>query len=113
MRLPALLLLFAALTSAQTNLLTPREIADGWILLYDGSTLFGWTAEGKAQWRVGTDGSLIADSGEAGWLRANSPFADFILKCDFRTGETGNSGIFLRSAKAGAPHVTGYELQIW
>jgi len=35
------------------------------------------------------------------------------MKCDFRTAADGNSGIFLRSAKEGNPHETGYELQIF
>src|ERR1700686_5639849 len=29
------------------NTLTAKEIADGWILLFDGETTFGWDAEGK------------------------------------------------------------------
>lgn len=28
------------------NTLTPKEIADGWILLFDGKTTFGWKIEG-------------------------------------------------------------------
>ncbi|MBY0459813.1 MAG: DUF1080 domain-containing protein [Gemmataceae bacterium] len=30
------------------NTLTPKEIADGWILLFDGETTFGWTAGSAA-----------------------------------------------------------------
>ena len=44
----------AALTSAQEqaparapNSLTPEEIAQGWILLFDGATSFGWSVEGE------------------------------------------------------------------
>lgn len=96
---------------AQHNALTPKEASSGWILLFDGESLFGWTQEGKAEWRV-QDGTLVP-SGEPGWLRTNTPFADFELALDFRTGPDGNSGVFLRSAKEGAPHITGYELQIW
>lgn len=91
--------------------LPPKEAADGWIQLFDGATLFGWTQEGKAQWSA--SGGILTAAGESGWLRTTSPFADFILRCDFRTGADGNSGIFLRSAAQGAPHETGYELQIW
>jgi hypothetical protein len=106
-------LLFACVgTLAAQNTLTPKEAADGWILLFDGQSTFGWTAEGQTQWRV-SDGALIADAGESGWLRTNSPFADFVFQCEYRTGAEGNSGIFLRSAKEGQPHVTGYELQIF
>lgn len=110
-KLPALCLFLGAALCAQHNALTPKEAADGWILLFDGESLFGWTQEGKAQWRAA--GGVLSAAGENGWLRTNTPFADFELRIDWRTGEDGNSGVFLRSAKEGAPHETGYELQIW
>ena len=50
----ALCLLFAATgighaqgDKAKPNTLTPKEIADGWILLFDGETTFGWNADGE------------------------------------------------------------------
>ncbi|HWQ56130.1 MAG TPA: DUF1080 domain-containing protein [Bryobacteraceae bacterium] len=107
----ALFLLLTATLFAQHTSLTPKEISDGWVLLFDGETLFGWTPEGKAQWRA--SGGVLTAEGENGWLRSNAAFADFEMKCDWRTGADGNSGVFLRSAKDGAPHETGYELQIW
>lgn len=46
------LLLFSSPLVAQDNpkpaALTPKEIADGWILLFDGETTFGWKIEGDA-----------------------------------------------------------------
>ena len=98
--------------AAQPNSLTPQEAREGWILLFDGESLFGWTPEGKAQWRV-ENGAILADSGAYGWLRSNSAFADYVLKLEFRTAADGNSGVFLRSAREGQPHITGYELQIF
>ncbi len=45
--IPALLLLAGtAWAGDKPNTLTPKEIADGWILLFDGETTFGWTTEG-------------------------------------------------------------------
>src|ERR1051326_2465840 len=32
---------------AKPNTLTPQEIADGWILLFDGETTFGWSTNGE------------------------------------------------------------------
>lgn len=112
MKLLCLFLLTCLLLFGQVNTLAPKEIEQGWISLFDGETLFGWSNEGGAQWRV-ADGAIVADSGESGWLRSNSQFADFILACEFRTSAQGNSGIFLRSATEGLPHETGYEVQIW
>ncbi len=34
---------------AKPNTLTPKEIADGWILLFDGATTFGWKINGEAR----------------------------------------------------------------
>lgn len=107
-----LLLGCAALFGQLPNTLTSKESGDGWILLFDGESLFGWTPERAAKWHV-ADGAIIADAGDSGWLRSNSPFANYVLKCDFRTTADGNSGLFLRSAKEGNPHETGYELQIF
>ena len=104
-------LIAAGLVFAQANSLTPKEVSEGWISLFDGESLYGWAQEGKAQWRA-ADGVVTAEGG-AGWLRSTSAFADCVLKLDFRTGAEGNSGVFLRSAAQGAPHETGYELQIW
>ena len=112
MRAFCLLLFASTLAFGQTGGLSPKEIDDGWILLFDGESLFGWTKEGGADWRV-ADGALLADSGDTGWLRQNSVFADYILRCEFRTRADGNSGIFIRSGKEGRPHETGYEVQIW
>jgi hypothetical protein len=111
-RLICLFLILPVLILAQANTLTPAEAANGWILLFDGETTFGWTEEGAAKWKA-ADGMLIADSSEAGWLRSNAAFGDFILRLEFRTGEEGTSGVFVRSAAEGEPHVTGYEVQIW
>ena len=115
-----LLVMTAAFAAAQVNMasmpntLTQREVEEGWILLFDGESLFGWTAVGEPKWAV-ENGALVALSGsqQMGWIRSGSQFADYALKVDFKTHEKGNSGVFLRSATEGPPHVTGYELQIW
>ena len=92
-------------------MLSPQEVAEGWILLWDGDTMFGWESLGPTNWEI-KDGVLLADSGNSGWLATNTQFADYILNLEYRTGPDGNSGVFLRSLKHGKPHETGYELQI-
>ncbi|GAB6166121.1 DUF1080 domain-containing protein [Thermostilla marina] len=79
-----------------SNSLSAEEIADGWILLFDGETLFGWKNTGDADWRV-EGGVLKASSGKPGWLYTTSRFGDFVLSVDFRMPENGNSGVFLRT----------------
>ena len=88
------------------NTLTEEELADGWILLFDGETNFGWEAAGEANWRV-ADGVISVSEGEQGLLCTTSEFGDYRLKVDFRSAEGTNSGVFLRtpSEQIGRAHV--------
>jgi hypothetical protein len=54
--LSALLMLAGAMTASaaqddadKPNTLTRKEIAEGWLLLFDGETTFGWKVEGEAK----------------------------------------------------------------
>ena len=79
-------------------LLSEDEIRDGWIQLFDGQTLAGWTPSNDVDWHVTDDGLIEASQGEPGLLLTTVPFADFELRCDYWISEGGNSGIFLRCA---------------
>ena len=105
----------AALVHGQTA--QPNNATDrGWISLFDGQSLTGWTPEQGARWHVAT-GTIVGDAGGDGWLRSNREFADFDLRADYRNAPKGNSGIFLRATKASnaadpSNPLGGYELQI-
>lgn len=99
---------------ANESQLSQEEIAQGWISLFDGETLFGWKAHSKADWKV-ENGSIVANSGDAGLLCTTSSFADYTLKLEFRAEKDANSGIFLRTApEVGKDQVATecYELNI-
>jgi len=81
----------------QHNTLTSEEIDEGWILLFDGETLFGWRTANDADWKV-EDGAITATEGSPGLIHTTSQFGDYVLKVDFRSVERGNSGIFLRTS---------------
>jgi hypothetical protein len=67
--------------------LTPKEIADGWLMLFDGETTFGWTIDGEAEVK---DGVLVLKPGDKeANLTARVPFA----ACEFRLRLTGSSVI--------------------
>jgi 3-keto-disaccharide hydrolase len=116
----AIALFAAGLLSAQSrlNTLTATETAQGWRLLFDGKSLSGWephtssAAPATGDWRI-EDEAITCPGTTAGWLGTDATFSDFTLKLQFRGTERVNSGVFLRSEKAGQPHQTGYELQIW
>jgi hypothetical protein len=76
--------------------LSPAELADGWISLFDGQSLYGWQANSNMNWTV-RDGAIHADRGKAGLLLTTFELADYEFRCDYRLENGGNSGIFLRT----------------
>jgi hypothetical protein len=86
---------------AAENELSLAEADEGWILLFDGETDFGWTARGSAQWEV-ADGALTPRAGTGpGFLCTTTEFADFELRAEFWVDATANSGVFLRCPPEG------------
>ncbi len=109
-----LLFLLLPLSSAFTaeTFLTPEQVNDGWIALFDGETLFGWKATSDTNWRV-EDGAITVDAGEEGWLMTTSEFVDFELHVEFQASATTNSGVFLRTPlKPTDPATHCYEVNI-
>jgi len=98
------LALFAATGGAaatKPNTLTPQEVAEGWLLLFDGESTFGWAPRGDAKWEV-ADGAVCSHQGAGnGLLSTTTEFADYVLKVDFWLDEKANSGVFLRSPATG------------
>ncbi|HUG67991.1 MAG TPA: DUF1080 domain-containing protein [Pirellulaceae bacterium] len=88
------------------------ELAQGWISLFDGETLFGWSPSSAANWRV-EDGAIVVDQGEQGLLCTTTQFSDYVLHVEFRSAPGTNSGIFLHTPlKPKDPEVDCYELNI-
>ncbi len=102
----------AILIAVIASSLSAERVEKGFVSLFDGRSLNGWTAEMGSKWQV-KDGVITPDTAVYGWLRSAESYQDFQLKLEFRTTHEGNSGVFLRSAKDGLPHETGYELQIY
>jgi hypothetical protein len=78
------------------QLLTEAELADGWISLFDGQTLYGWKASSQANWAV-QDGAITVSDGKPGLLCTTTEFAAYVLKLDFRCEAQTNSGVFLHT----------------
>jgi len=99
-------------SSPAPNQLTAEELADGWILLFDGETDYGWRAASDADWKV-ADGMISVSSGAPGLLCTTSQFGDYELSLEFRAAPETNSGIFLRtSPRPKNPAGDCYELNI-
>jgi hypothetical protein len=104
--------LTAAAAETKPNQLTAEQIVEGWISLFDGETLFGWTPTSEANWKV-EDGAIAVSEGEQGFLMTNSEFGDYELHFEFKAPATTNSGVFLRTPlKPTDPAKDCYELNI-
>ena len=57
----------AADAPAKPNTLTPDEITDGWILLWDGETTFGWRSPNDSKWTI-AEGMLAPQAEKPGLL---------------------------------------------
>src|SRR6186713_1275615 len=88
-------------TFAASNTLSREEVADGWLLLFDGDTTFGWKPRGGTEWAV-KDGALCYQPGSGGgYLATTTEFANYQLHVEFWIDDKANSGVFLRCPASG------------
>ncbi len=64
-------------------------------VLFDGTSLEGWTAVGDADWTL-ADGAVSASRGGMSFLVTRDTYADFALRVEVWVSEDANSGIFIR-----------------
>ncbi len=102
------------------NTLTETQKAEGWTLLFDGTTLDGWrnyNEEGLTGWQV-VDGTIQADgsgSDASGYIVTDKQFENFHLSVDWKLQTGGNSGILyhvVERPQFAVPYVTGPEYQL-
>jgi len=99
----------------------PEACEKGFVPLFDGKTLNGWTAykESGEVVPLSDSGFEAADGcihctgdGKAYWLATNESFGDFTLRLECKLTEKANSGIFVRVPAGDMPAHKGYEIQI-
>jgi hypothetical protein len=80
---------------AKPNTLSMKEIADGWILLFDGETTFGWKIDGKA----GVAGGVLRLGGNKTAQATAAPhFSAYKLEYEYRVEGKGSAGMLLSEA---------------
>lgn len=95
------------------NTLTEKEIAGGWIQLFDGETLFGWHPRGDSNWVV-MDGMIQATDSSKSMLCTNTEFADYELRIEVWLDKEANSGIMLRAPLEGEiSPMNSYEVNVY
>jgi len=103
------------------NMLTPDEIAGGWKLLFDGTTMNGWRDYNgdslTAPWFA--EGGMIQAKGEGadehGYIVTEQIYENFELVWDWKIADGGNSGVLyhvVENPKLTVPYVTGPEYQL-
>jgi sugar phosphate isomerase/epimerase len=99
------------------NVLTAKEQADGWRLLFDGRTTQGWKGFAKpdfpAHGWVVEDGTLKGLGRKGGDILTTTSYGDFEFRWDWRLSFQGNSGIkyFVDEARGNAGGAIGHEYQ--
>ncbi len=104
------------------NVLTDKEKAEGWQLLFDGNNIWdkwhgfngedvkgGWTVQDNCLMSLGRGGDIGGD------IVTNQDFQNFELSLEWRIGAGGNSGILygvIEDPKYKAVYYTGPEYQL-
>ena len=79
-RFPASRYAGPAAENPKHNTLTPKEVADGRILLFDAETTFGWKIDGEAKV---ADGVLVLGGEKETTATTTSEFSNFMLYFDY------------------------------
>lgn len=81
--------------------------------LFNGTDLDGWEVVGgpAESWSV-ADGILATNGEGGGWLSTDREYANFEFRLEFRVPADGNSGVFVRAPREGAPWIDGMEIQL-
>jgi hypothetical protein len=88
---------------------------DGWVPLFDGKTLSGWTMvehrQGSSKWEV--VGGAIVGTGRSSMLYSpKGEYKNFRFRAEVKINDHGNSGMYFRCPLADGDFSKGYEAQI-
>jgi hypothetical protein len=94
-------LVVAAVSTIPFSQQVAGQTGPGWVQLFDGKSLNGWTPMPGVEWRV-EDGALVADkkTGDGNpSLVSNTSYKDFQIYSEVWISEDGDSGIYIRCAE--------------
>jgi hypothetical protein len=97
--------------TAQYNL-TDKEIEAGFVALFNGINLDGWTGN-KVSYKV-EEGNIVIkpDDGGGGNLYTEKEYSDFIFRFEFQLTPGANNGLGIRAPLEGDAAYAGMEIQI-
>jgi hypothetical protein len=86
----------------------------GWVSLFDGKTLEGWTplptSKQETHWEV-KDGVIEGSGGSSMLYSPRGDYKNFKYRAEIKINDKGNSGMYVRTPKA-ATFSGGYEIQV-
>ena len=98
---------------AAAALATPALAGKPFAVLFDGTSLDGWSSVGDANWTL-SDGAVSADKGGMSFLVSRDSFRDFDLRAEVWVSPDANSGIFIRcSDRARVSPANAYEINLF
>ena len=92
------------------------DIEDGFVSLFDGRSLAGWTVrEGPASAFYVKDGAIVVHEGSnfPTWLRSEKQYENFDFRCEFFIQGWMNSGIFLHAPEHGRNTWIGMKINLF
>jgi Domain of Unknown Function (DUF1080) len=92
------------------SVLSPKQVADGWVALFDGKTMFGWQIDGEAKVE---NGELVLGGSKETTARPTTSFGQSTIQIDGTSGERFNSaGAFpLRAAQGQVLRISAVKLK--
>jgi hypothetical protein len=101
-------LILAALAACSLGAQEP-----GFVSLFDGKTLNGWTlVGGKGPGYVVKDGIIVCPADGGGNLFTDKEYGDFVLRLEYRLSPGANNGVGIRAPLGGDTAYQGMEIQI-
>jgi hypothetical protein len=82
---------------------------NGWIKLFDGKTLSGWTAPDSGEWKM--ENGVLKGTGAVSHLFSPNTYTNLEFKSEVKLNNSGNSGMYFRAA-LGKGWPEGYEAQV-
>ena len=117
-RIATLLLVLGILATASTVAvaqLTEDMKKDGWVSIFDGTTLEGWKANepGSTGGFKVENGTIVSFGNKNHLYYMKEEYRNFELKIDTKINKGGNSGVYVKSQwQDNAWPTTGFELQV-
>jgi len=108
--------IFAAASTAAVAQLTDEMRRDGWVSIFNGTTLEGWrpneTGNNAGVFKV-ENGNIVGTGGRQHLYYMGEEYRNFELKIDVKINNDGNSGVYVKSQwQDNNWPTTGFELQV-